>query len=150
MRPHPMTVALWCLVAFVIWTVALVVTLSIVRLRHLAAGGSVRDFGIPDDRRLIWRLYRAHLNSLENLPLFASIVLVATVRGVTGHALDGLATLYLLARIGQSVVPWRLGQGCEGISASRSSSCRSPACSGLRRSRCGRRSCLRRRHFLLR
>ena len=47
MRPHPMTVALWCLVAFVIWTVALVVGLSVVRLRHLAAGGSVRDLGFP-------------------------------------------------------------------------------------------------------
>src|SRR2546422_2736666 len=35
---------------------------------------------------------------------------------------------------------WRLGRGCEGISASRSSSCRSSACSGSRRSRCGRRS----------
>src|SRR5207247_10227340 len=92
----PRTVPLGCLVAFVIWAVALVVALSVVRLRHLAAGGSVRDFGIPDDRRLMWRLYRAHLNALENLPLFASIVLVATVRGVTGHALDALAVVYLL------------------------------------------------------
>src|SRR2546428_867371 len=114
MRPHPMTVPLWCLVAFVIWTVALVIALSVVRLRHLAAGGSVRDFGIPDDRRLIWRLYRAHLNCLENLPLFVSIVLVATVRGVTGHALDGLATPFLLARIGQSVVHVAPGAGLPG------------------------------------
>ena len=29
---------------------------------------------------------------------------MATLRGVTGHALDSLAVLYLLARIGQSVV----------------------------------------------
>ena len=114
MPPHPMTVPLWCLVGFVIWTVALVVALSVVRLRHLAAGGSVRDFGVPDDRRLIWRLYRAHLNCLENLPLFASLVLVATVRGVTGQALDALAVLYLLARIGQSTVHVAPGAGLRG------------------------------------
>src|SRR5438128_3015429 len=104
MRPPPMTVPLWCLVAFVIWTVVLVVALSVMRLRHLAAGGSVRDFGIPDDRRLMWRLYRAHLNALEDLPLFASVVLVAPVRGVTGHTLDHLACLYLLTSTVQSVL----------------------------------------------
>src|SRR2546425_644500 len=114
MPPHPMTIPLWSLVAFVIWTVALVVALSVVRLRHLAAGGSVRDFGVPDDRRLMWRLYRAHLNCLENLPLFASIVLVATVRGVAGHALDSLAVVYLLARLGQSTVHVAPGAGLRG------------------------------------
>ena len=114
MPPHPMTVPLWCLVAFVIWTVALVVALSVVRLRHLAAGGSVRDFGVPDDRRLMWRLYRAHQNCVENLPLFASIVLVAAVRRVAGYALDGLAVVYLLARVGQSTVHVAPGAGLRG------------------------------------
>ena len=66
------------------------------------------------DRRPIWRLYRAHLNCLENLPLFASVVLVATLRGVTGHALDALAVVYLLARIGQSVVHVAPGAGLRG------------------------------------
>ncbi len=114
MSSHPMTVPLWCLVGFVIWTIALVVALSVVRLRHLAAGGSVRDFGVPDDRRLMWRLYRAHLNCLENLPLFASVVLVATVRRVAGHSLDGLAILYLIARLGQSTVHVAPGAGLQG------------------------------------
>jgi uncharacterized MAPEG superfamily protein len=99
-----MTVPLWCLVACVVWTVALVGALSIARLRHLAAGGSVRDFGVPDDRRLLWRLHRAHLNSVENLPLFGSIVLLAAVRGVAGHTFNGLSVLYLLTRVGLSVV----------------------------------------------
>lgn len=114
MAPHPMTVPLWCLVAFVVWTVALVVALSVARLRHLAAGGAVRDFGVPDDRRLIWRLYRAHVNCLENLPLFGSVVLVAAVRGVSGYALDGLAVLYLIARLGQSIVHVAPGAGLRG------------------------------------
>src|SRR5437667_12465284 len=111
MRPHPMTVPLWCLVAFVIWTVVLVVALSVMRLRHLAAGGSVRDFGVPDDRRLIWRLYRAHLNCLENLPLLASIGPVATVPGPTGHGLDALPGLYLSALRCHAVVHCRAVRG---------------------------------------
>ena len=100
----PMTIPLWCLAAFVLWTIALVVALSIARFRHLAAGGAVRDFGMPDERRAIWRLYRAHLNCVENLPLFAAIVLLATVRGVAGPRLDTCAVVYLGARLLQSTV----------------------------------------------
>jgi uncharacterized MAPEG superfamily protein len=100
---HGLTIPLLCLLGFVVWTVALVVALTIARLRHLASGGSVRDFGIPDDRRLIWRLYRAHVNCLENLPLFAAVVLVAAVVGRRDAILDVLAVTYLSARVGQSL-----------------------------------------------
>ena len=111
MSPLPMTIPLWCLLAFVVWTVALVVALTAARLRHLAAGGSVRDFGIPNESRLIWRLFRAHLNCVENLPLFASVVLVAAVRGVAGPLLDALAVVYLTARLAQSTVHVAGGRG---------------------------------------
>jgi uncharacterized MAPEG superfamily protein len=106
-----MTIPLWCLIVFVLWTAALVVALSLARLRHLAAGGSHRDFGVPDDRRLIWRLFRAHLNCLENLPLFASVVLIGTVRGVVGSRFDALAVVYLTARLLQSAVHVLGGRG---------------------------------------
>lgn len=109
-----MSVPLWCLIGFVVWTIVLVVALSIARLRHLARGGSHREFGIPDDRRLIWRLFRAHLNALENLPLFASVVLVAAVRGLSSLALDALSLVYLAARIGQSLVHISPGAGLPG------------------------------------
>ena len=48
------------------------------------------------------------------MPPAASIVLVASVRGVTGHLLDALAVVYLLARIGQSVVHVAPGAGLRG------------------------------------
>ena len=111
MPSQPMTTPLWCLLVFVLWTVALVVGLTVARLQHLAAGGSTRDFGVPDERRLIWRLFRAHLNCVENLPLFASVVLVATVRGITGPILDYLAVLYVVARVGQFTVHVLGGHG---------------------------------------
>ena len=100
---HTLTIPLLCLLGFVAWTIALVIALSIVRLRFLRRGGSAREFGIPDDRRLVWRLYRAHANALENLPLFAAVVLVAAVIHRSGPILDGLAVAYLVARVGQSI-----------------------------------------------
>lgn len=97
------TIPLLCLLAFVGWTIALVVALTVARLHHLGRGGSVREFGIPDDRRLVWRLFRAHANCVENLPLFGSVVLVAAVLGRQGTVLDILALAYLSARVGQSI-----------------------------------------------
>ncbi len=114
MSSSEMTLPLWGLIGFVLWVVVLVVALTIARFRHLSRGGSHIDFGVPDDRRLIWRLFRAHLNALENLPLFASVVLVAALRGVTGGVFGLLAVVYLAARVGQSVLHISPGGGLRG------------------------------------
>ena len=50
-----------------------------------------------------WRLNRAHMNCLENLPIFGALVLVATVAGLRAPLLDTVAKAYLAAWIGQSV-----------------------------------------------
>ena len=106
-----LTVPLACLLVLVAWTVGLVLALTIARLRHLRRGGTIRDFGVPDDRRLVWRLFRAHTNAVENLPLFATVVLVAAVAGRGGRTLDVLAASYVAARIGQSVAHVTPGAG---------------------------------------
>ena len=111
MITYGLTTPLVCLLLVVAWTIGLVVALTIARFRYLAQGGSVRDFGVPDDRRLIWRLYRAHVNVLENLPLFAAVVLVAAVIGRQSTALDVLSVAYLCARIGQSIAHVAPGAG---------------------------------------
>src|SRR5881409_3463872 len=98
-----LTVPLLCLLGLVVWTIVLVAALTAARLRHLRRGGSVRDFGVPDDRRLIWRLFRAHANCVENLPLFATVVLVAAVTGRNSPVLAVLAVGYLSARVAESV-----------------------------------------------
>ena len=108
---HGLTIPLLCLLVFVAWTIALVVALTVARLRYLASGGSVRDFGVPDNRRLIWRLFRAHANCVENLPLFASVVLIAAVAGRDGPALNVLALAYLSARVAQSLSHLAPGAG---------------------------------------
>lgn len=102
--PGEMTIPLWCLAGLVVLSLALLLALLAVRLRHLSSGGSVRDFGIPDERKLGWRLFRAHANAVENLPLFIALVVIASVRGVGGAALDVLSVLYFAARVGHSTV----------------------------------------------
>lgn len=101
-----MTTPLWCLLGFVAWTLVLLVALASVRVGAVLAGRAApTDFpaGVPHGSDANWRLNRVHLNCIENLPLFASVVVVATFAGLRLPILDTLAQVYLGARIGQSV-----------------------------------------------
>lgn len=101
-----MTTPLWCLVGFVSWTLVLLTLIGFARVSKVVAGtAKPTDFtaGVPHGSDAYWRLNRAHLNCLENLPLFASVVLVATVAGIHSLTLDTLARVYLGARVGQSL-----------------------------------------------
>ncbi len=99
-----MTVPLWGLVIFILWTIAVVVLLITVRIRHLATGGSPKDFGVMDDNSLMWRLFRVQSNLSENLPLYLGVVFLLTVRGVSGGTVDLLASVYITFRILHSVI----------------------------------------------
>ena len=74
-------------------------------LTWLSDESKVRSLDIAGDvgGDAYWRLNRAHMNCLENLPMFATVVLVATVVGIRTGTLDTLAQTYLVARIGQSL-----------------------------------------------
>ena len=91
---------------FAAWTLALVMTLGIMRT-HLVLGGKRRANNFKPDGSDVsafsGRLCRAHANCYENLPIFASLVLVAMVTG-RAEVTDPLALWFLAARIGQSVV----------------------------------------------
>ena len=47
---------------------------------------------------------RAHLNCLENLPIYGAIVLVIVLSGAKSPALDGLALTLIGARIVQTLI----------------------------------------------
>jgi uncharacterized MAPEG superfamily protein len=94
-----MTFPLWGLVIFILWTIAVVILLLAVRIRHLSAGGSVKDFGTPNDESLLWRLFRVQSNLVENLPLYIGVVFLLTVRGVSGIAVDSLVVVYIVFRL---------------------------------------------------
>jgi uncharacterized MAPEG superfamily protein len=50
------------------------------------------------------RATRAHMNCVENLPVYGAVALAAAVTGVGGRDIDALAITFLAARIGQSLV----------------------------------------------
>jgi uncharacterized MAPEG superfamily protein len=101
-----MTTPLWCLLGFVVWTLLLLLALAVARGSLILSGAAKpTDFpaGIPHGSDAYWRLNRAHLNCLENLPLFATVVLTASVLGLRSATLDTLARVFLGARVGQSL-----------------------------------------------
>ena len=102
--PIDMTVPLWGLAIFIVWAIAIVTLLLVVRIRHLSAGGSIKDFAIPNDESLLWRLFRVHSNLIENLPLYVGVVFLLTVRGVSGTVVDLLIAVYIGFRIAHSVI----------------------------------------------
>jgi uncharacterized MAPEG superfamily protein len=99
-----MTLPLWGLAIFIIWTIAVVVLLLAVRIKHLSAGGSPKDFGTPNDESLLWRLFRVQSNLVENLPLYIGVVFLLTVRGVSGTVVDSLVVVYIGFRLVHSLI----------------------------------------------
>ncbi len=100
----PMTVPLWGLVIFILWTITVVVLLLAVRIRHLAAGGSSKEFAVIDDNNLMWRLFRVQANLIENLPLYLGVIFLLTVRAVSGSVVDWLIGIYVVFRLLHSIV----------------------------------------------
>jgi uncharacterized MAPEG superfamily protein len=99
-----MNAPLWGLVIFILWTIAVVLLLLAVRIRHLAAGGSPKDFAVMDNSNLMWRLFRVQANLIENLPLYLGVVVLLLVRGVWGGAVDWLVGVYIAFRLLHSIV----------------------------------------------
>jgi uncharacterized MAPEG superfamily protein len=100
----PMTIPLWGVIIFILWTIAVVVLLLAVRIRHLAAGGSPKEFGVINDESLMWRLFRVQANLVENLPLYLGVVFLLTVRGLSGGVIDLLIVVYITFRLLHSIV----------------------------------------------
>jgi uncharacterized MAPEG superfamily protein len=71
-------------------------------LDRIAVGGIKDAVGYPEVvRQSPWglRLKRAHLNAIENLVVFAVLVLVADDLGVRNNAIGNAAILYFWARV---------------------------------------------------
>lgn len=103
-----MTIPLGALLAFVLWTMLPLGGMGWIRLGRIRRGEArTRDYltgGVATGDDLHARLVRVHLNCLENLPLFGSVVLVAHVIGLASGAFDGLSIAYMVLRVGQSTV----------------------------------------------
>jgi uncharacterized MAPEG superfamily protein len=94
------------LIGYAAWTLLLLIAIILVRtvltLKGERAANSFAPWG-EDVSPFSGRLCRAHANCYENLPVFASLILLALV---TDNAVvtDPLARWVLVARVTQSVV----------------------------------------------
>jgi uncharacterized MAPEG superfamily protein len=100
-----MTVPLWCLLGFATWTLLLV--LGVVSWRSvmvLRGDKRANEFmaGVPHGPDLYWRLNRAHLNAVENLPLLGAVIFVATHAQVDTPLFSLLCEVHLAARVCQT------------------------------------------------
>jgi uncharacterized MAPEG superfamily protein len=59
--------------------------------------------GVPHGTESYWRINRAHINTCENLAVFAAIVLAGWVSGMESATFNLLATIVVVARIVQSI-----------------------------------------------
>jgi uncharacterized MAPEG superfamily protein len=84
-------------------------------LDRMAKRGLVDTVGYPADPRpqSPWaqRLQKAHANAVENLVVFATLVLVAEIAGITGGVVATAAVLYFWSRVVHAIayalaVPW--------------------------------------------
>jgi uncharacterized MAPEG superfamily protein len=101
-----MTTPLLTLLGFAVWTLALLAATVGVHRWRLILTKRARINAFPPDASngpdWYQRATRAHLNCIENLPVYASIVLVATIVGRDGRLLDTLSIAVLGARVCQT------------------------------------------------
>src|SRR5262245_38353212 len=94
------------LIAFAGWTLALLaVTIAWYRWSRILTGAAgINEFESDAGRATGWyqRAHRAHANCLENLPLYAALVVAIIATGAAHPALDALALTMLGARLAQT------------------------------------------------
>ncbi|KFG69666.1 MAPEG family protein [Microvirga sp. BSC39] len=103
-----MTVPQWALLGFAVWTLLVLFgTVGVYRWSRILTGRvSISEWQADRPQGSDWyqRAMRAHMNCVENLPVFAAIVLCATAAGADSHLLDWLAGAILVGRICQTTV----------------------------------------------
>lgn len=101
--------AVTALLCFVIWTLVLAVSYATYRVPLILTGSKKASHwernssASADDPPILQRAKGAHMNCVENLPLFAAVVLVGVATGQEG-VVDGVAAYVFYARIVQSVM----------------------------------------------
>jgi uncharacterized MAPEG superfamily protein len=103
-----MTIPIWVLLAFAGWTLlTLVGNLGVYRIRQIMSGrASLRTFSFPDLEQSSYhrRAMRAHLNCVENLPVYGAIAVAILATGLRSPILDRLAITFLAARMAHTLV----------------------------------------------
>ena len=97
----------WALLGFAVWTMLLLVcTVGYTRVSAVLRGQARPNSfnaAVPHGSERYQRCMRAHMNCVENLPIFATLVLLGSSLGVSSVAFQAAALAVLPARLGQSL-----------------------------------------------
>jgi uncharacterized MAPEG superfamily protein len=109
-----MTLSLWMLLGFASWTLVVLLFGVGVRRWLLIFKGQAALTSFPGDQLhgspAYRRATRAHVNCIENLPVFAAIVLTAAVAHLDSATMGALAAAVLGCRIVQTTVHLSLAE----------------------------------------
>jgi len=99
--------AIIALTLYALWAMFLVLSVGAVRVGQVVRGkahaGSFTP-GVPHGPERYWRLNRAHMNTTENLPIFATVVFAGWAAGAIDPAFNALAMTVVAARAVQSLI----------------------------------------------
>jgi uncharacterized MAPEG superfamily protein len=102
-----MSIPILVLLGFAAWTVlTLIGSVGVYRWSRILTGrASIAEWRADEPQGNDWyrRAMRAHMNCVENLPVYTAIVVALTATGQQSIAIDRLAIAMLAARIGQTV-----------------------------------------------
>ena len=103
-----MSIPVLVLLGFAAWTLlTLFASIGVYRWSRILSGrASVAEWraDLPQGSDWYKRAMRAHMNCVENLPVYTAIVVALIATGVKSATLDMLAVAILAARIGQTLV----------------------------------------------
>lgn len=98
----------WVLLAFAGWTLLILFsTVGVYRWSRILTGrATVSEWQANQPQGSDWyqRAMAAHRNCIENLPVFAAIVISINALELHGAVLNNLALVILIARIAQSLI----------------------------------------------
>ena len=103
-----MTIPLWVLLIFALWTLlTLFGSVGVYRWSRILTGrASISEWRADEVQGADWyrRAMRAHANCVENLPVYGAIVLAITAAAISNHVLDWAAIVLIVCRVSQTVV----------------------------------------------
>lgn len=100
-------IPLLVLLGFALWTLlTLFASIGVYRWSRILTGrASIAEWRADVAQGSDWyqRAMRAHMNCVENLPVYTAIVVALMATGVHSAVIDRLAVTFLAARIGQTL-----------------------------------------------
>lgn len=105
----------WALAGFIAWSMLVGFSLTSYRSLFVLTGKKKSNefpAGIPHGSEFNWRFNRAHMNCLENLPLFVAVAFLSVSLGKVDTFINQAALVILGARVCQTTIhlisgsPW--------------------------------------------